>query len=53
MLQMTAQDRAAWAADITMGLMPREEYWNAMRRAGLTDKTNDELDDAANEIEGL
>jgi len=40
---MTAQDRAQWAADVNMGLLPKETYYAAMRRSGLIDETDEEL----------
>ena len=43
--QMTAQDRAAWVADVNLGLLPLTEYHAALRRAGQTGKTNQELAD--------
>lgn len=41
--EMTAQDRQAWMADIQQGNVPRESYWAALRKAGLTDKDDDTL----------
>jgi len=49
---MTAQDRAQWAADVNMGLLPKETYYAAMRRSGLIDETDEDLADGleANEF---
>ena len=49
MLPMTAQDRAAWIADINAGLMPQRSYWAALRASGTTNWTDEEIEDA---IEG-
>jgi len=43
---MTAQDRAAWMADINAGLLPETAYYAALRRAGVTDWTDSEIKDA-------
>lgn len=40
---MTAQDRAAWVADINAGLMPARAYYAAMRSAGITDWKDDDI----------
>lgn len=45
---MTAQDRAAWVADVNAGLLPATAYYAALRRAGVTEFTDDEI---AEEIE--
>lgn len=37
---MTAQDRAAWMADINAGLLPATAYYAALRKAGVTDWTD-------------
>ncbi len=44
MQPMTAQDRAAWIADINAGLMPQRAYWAAMRAAGTTNWTDEEIE---------
>lgn len=41
---MTYQDRAQWLAEINFGAMPMSDYWEAMRKSGLTKKTNEELE---------
>jgi len=43
--QMTAQDRAQWIADINAGLMPMRAYYAAMRAAGTTNWTDEEIED--------
>ena len=43
---MTAQDRAAWMADINAGLLPATAYYAALRKAGVTDWTDEEIQDA-------
>lgn len=43
--QMTAQDRAAWMVDINAGLLPMRSYWSALRKAGQTDWTDEEIED--------
>lgn len=40
---MTAQDRAQWQSDVSMEYVPLVEYWAALRRSGLTNKTDKEL----------
>ena len=45
MAQMTAQDRAQWIADINAGLMPMRAYYAAMRAAGATNWTDDEIEE--------
>ncbi len=40
---MTAQDRAAWMADINAGLLPATAYYAALRRAGVTDWTDEDI----------
>lgn len=40
---MTAQDRAQWQSDVNFEYVPLTEYWAALRRSGMTDKTDDEL----------
>lgn len=50
---MTAQDRAAWLADINMGVMPVTDYWEAMRKSNLTTKTDEELQKEYDANEGL
>lgn len=42
---MTAQDRAAWMADINAGLLPATAYYAAMRKAGVTDWTDEQIED--------
>lgn len=46
LLPMTAQDRLAWAADINAGYMPEAAYHAALRRAGITDWTDEQIADA-------
>jgi hypothetical protein len=43
--QMTAQDRAAWIADINAGLLPARSYYAAMRAAGATNWTDAEIEE--------
>lgn len=43
---MTAQDRTAWMADINAGLLPATAYYAALRKAGVTDWTDEEIQDA-------
>lgn len=43
---MTAQDRAAWMADINAGLFPATAYYAAARAAGITDWTDEQIQDA-------
>lgn len=43
---MTAQDRAAWMADINAGLFPAKAYYAAARAAGITDWTDEQIEDA-------
>lgn len=43
---MTAQDRAAWMADINAGLLPATAYYAALRRAGVTEWTDKSIQDA-------
>ncbi|EHO6159999.1 DUF4055 domain-containing protein, partial [Salmonella enterica] len=43
---MTAQDRAAWMADINAGLLPATAYYAALRKAGVTDWTDADIKDA-------
>lgn len=40
---MTAQDRAAWMADINAGYLPATAYYAALRKAGVTDWTNEDI----------
>lgn len=40
---MTAQDRAAWMADINAGLLPATAYYAALRKAGVTDWTDEDI----------
>lgn len=44
--EMTAQDRAAWMADINAGLLPATAYYAALRKAGVTDWTNEDIQNA-------
>ena len=44
--QMTAQDRAAWMADINAGLLPATAYYAALRKAGVTDWTDEDIQNA-------
>lgn len=43
---MTSQDRTAWMADINAGLLPATAYYAALRKAGVTDWTDEEIQDA-------
>lgn len=43
---MTAQDRAAWMADINAGLLPATAYYAALRKAGVTDWEDADILDA-------
>lgn len=43
---MTAQDRAAWMADINAGYLPQTAYYAALRKAGVTDWTDEEIKNA-------
>lgn len=43
---MTAQDRAAWMADINAGLLPATAYYAALRKAGTTDWSDEAIQDA-------
>jgi hypothetical protein len=43
---MAAQDRAAWMADINAGLFPATAYYAAARAAGITDWTDEQIQDA-------
>lgn len=42
---MTAQDRTAWMADINASLLPATAYYAALRKAGITDWTDEEIQD--------
>mgnify|MGYP003608849477 CR=1 FL=1 len=42
--QMTAQDRSAWIADINAGLLPARAYYAAARSAGVTNWSDDEIE---------
>ena len=44
MAQMTAQDRMAWMADINAGLLPTRAYYAALRAAGVTNWTDEEIE---------
>lgn len=44
MAQMTAQDRMAWMADINAGLLPARSYYAALRAAGVTNWTDEEIE---------
>lgn len=44
--QMTSQDRAAWMSDINAGLLPATAYYAALRAAGVTDWTDEDIKDA-------
>ena len=41
---MTAQDRSAWIADINAGLLPARAYYAAARSAGVTNWSDDEIE---------
>lgn len=43
---MTAQDRAAWMADINAGYLPQTAYYAALRKAGVTDWTDEDIQNA-------
>jgi len=43
---MTSQDRAAWMADINASLLPATAYYAALRKAGVTDWTDEEIQDS-------
>lgn len=43
---MTAQDRAAWVSDINAGYLPATAYYEALREAGVTNWTNEQIQDA-------
>jgi len=43
---MTSQDRTAWMADINAGLLPATAYYAALRKAGVTDWTDEDIEDA-------
>ena len=43
---MTAQDRAAWVADINAGYLPATAYYAALRKAGVTDWTDEDIQNA-------
>lgn len=43
---MTAQDRAAWVADINAGYLPATAYYAALRKAGVTDWTDKDIQNA-------
>lgn len=43
--QMTAQDRAAWMMDINAGLMPVRAMYAAYRSAGITNWTDEEIEE--------
>lgn len=43
---MTAQDRTAWMADINAGLLPATAYYAALRRAGVTEWSDADIQDA-------
>ena len=45
MQQLTAQDRVQWIADINAGLMPMRAYYAALRAAGTTNWTDEEIED--------
>lgn len=40
---MTAQDRAQWAADVNMGLLPATAYYDAMRKSGELEMNNEDV----------
>lgn len=46
LLPMTAQDRAAWMADINAGLLPATAYYASLRRAGVTEWSDADIKDA-------
>lgn len=43
---MTSQDRAAWMADINAGYLPATAYYAALRKAGVTDWTDEDIKNA-------
>lgn len=43
---MTAQDRAAWVADVNAGYLPATAYYAALRKAGVTDWTDAQIKEA-------
>lgn len=44
MQQMTAQDRAAWMADINAGLLPMRAYYTALRASGVTNWDDEDIE---------
>mgnify|MGYP000029412710 CR=1 FL=1 len=42
---MSAQERQVWMQDVELGNIPKSDYYDALRRAGLIDedRTNEEL----------
>lgn len=42
---MTAQDRAQWLVDVNAGLLPATSYYAALRSAGVTNWTDEEIAD--------
>ena len=42
--QMTAQDRSAWMVDINAGLLPARSYYAALRAAGVTNWSDEEIE---------
>jgi hypothetical protein len=44
MAQMTAQDRTAWMVDINAGLLPARSYYAALRAAGVTNWTDEDIE---------
>lgn len=49
LMALTAQDRSAWMADINAGLMPATSYYAALRAAGVTNWTDEEIETALGE----
>ncbi|MGL5222122.1 MAG: DUF4055 domain-containing protein, partial [Plesiomonas shigelloides] len=45
LLPMTAQDRAQWIADINSGLLPARAYYAAARAAGVTNWSDEEIEE--------
>lgn len=45
MQMMTAQDRAQWIADINAGLLPARSYYAALRASGVTNWTDEEIEE--------
>mgnify|MGYP003339667425 FL=1 len=43
LLPMTAQDRSAWMAEINAGLLPATAFYAALRRAGVTDWSDEDI----------